>query len=177
MTFWVFAVTSSVLPAFAMVMEWVVGTRLSERHHSKHDTYVISSALTGALALAMLFMGVLGLVLSWLCYVGVFKSSMVTMEGFFFAFVLVMFVMWATLRRYRVATYDDHLEVTPFVGRKRSIKYDEIERLKWARSLIPPSSRSIMVIAGGETKAVLIGTFDLEQILLQINRNDVLDNV
>lgn len=159
-----------------MVMEWVVGTRLSERHHSKHDTYVISSALTGALALAMLFMGVLGLVLSWLCYVGVFKASMITMEGFFFAFVLVMFVMWAALRRYRVATYDDHLEVTPFVGAKRSIKYDEIDRLKWSRSLIPLSGRSIMVVADGETKAVLIGTFDLEQILLQINRNDVLDN-
>lgn len=176
MTFWVFAATSAILPVFAMVMEWVVGTRLSERHHSRHDTYVISSALTGAIALAMLFMGVLGLILSWLCHVGVFKASALTMEGFFFAFVLVMFVMWATLRRYRVATYDDHLEVTPFIGARRSIRYDEIERLKWSSSIIPPSRRCIMVIVDGEPKAILMGTFDLDQILLQINRNDVLDN-
>ena len=176
MTYWVFAVTSAIIPVYAMVMEWVMGTRLSERHHSRHDTYVISSALTGAITLSMLFMGVLGLVLSWLCRVGVFKASALTMQGFFFSFILVMFVMWATLRRYRVATYDDHLEVTPFLGAQRSIRYDEIERLKWSSSVIPPSRRCIVVIAGGEAKAILMGTFDLDQILLQINRNDVLDS-
>lgn len=176
MTYLVLAAISAILPAYAMVMEWVVGTRLSERHHSKHDTYVISSALTGAIALAMLFMGVLGLALSWLCRVGVFNVSEVTMQGFFSSFVLVMFVMWAALRRYKVATFDDHLEVTPYIGAKRSIRYDEIERLKWTSSLLPPVSKSIVVIVDGEPKAILIGTFDLDQILLQINRNDVLDS-
>lgn len=176
MTYLVLAAISAILPAYVMVMEWIVGTRLSERHHSKHDTYVISSALTGAIALAMLFMGVLGLVLSWLCRVGVFMVSEVTMQGFFSSFVLVMFVMWAALRRYKVATFDDHLEVTPYIGAKRSIRYDEIERLKWTSSLLPPVSKSIVVIVDGEPKAILIGTFDLDQILLQINRNDVLDS-
>lgn len=174
MTFLLLAATCAVFPIIAMLLEWVFDVRLSERHHSKHDTYVISSALTGALALAMLFMGLLGLILSWLCHVGVFRANNTSMIGFFASFVLVMFVMWMALRNYRVATYDDHLEVTPFIGRMRSIRYQDIEQLRWTSSWLPTSNRSLSIIVNGESVAVLIGTFDIDQILLRINRNDVL---
>ena len=36
--------------------------------------------------------------------------------------------------------------------------------------------RSISVIVDGDVKAVLNSTFDLDQILIRINRNDVLEN-
>ena len=175
MTFALLAAVSIVLPILSMLIEWIVGVRLSERHHSRHDTYVISTALTGALSLAMLFMGMLGLLLSWLCWIGVFRANMTTMIGFFSSFVVVMFVMWAALRHYRVATFDDHLEVTPFVGKKRIIRYADIERMSWAKPFGISPNRSILIQADGEVKAVLVGTFDLDQILLSINRNDVLD--
>lgn len=176
MIFWILAASCVVFPSVAMVAEWIVGNRLSERHHSRHDTYVISFALTGALALAMLFMGILGLLLAWLCRVGVFRAEMTTMMGFFSSFVIVMFVMWMTLRRYRVATFDDHLELTPFVGLMRTIRYADIERMRWTKGLGFSGNRSILIIVGGKVVGTLIGTFDLDQILLSINRNDVLEN-
>ncbi|MBR2683394.1 MAG: hypothetical protein IKE22_09045 [Atopobiaceae bacterium] len=176
MTFALLAAVSIVLPILSMLIEWIVGVRLSERHHSRHDTYVISTALTGALSLAMLFMGMLGLLLSWLCWIGVFRANMTTMIGFFSSFVVVMFVMWAALRHYRVATYDDYLEVTPFVGPMRTIRYSDIEALCWSRPRMLSSGRDIFVIVNGKIAAVLIGTFDLDQILMRINRNDVLEN-
>ena len=57
MMFVVLAAICIVLPTIAMLAEWIVSARLSERHHSKHDTYVIPFALTGALSLALFFMG------------------------------------------------------------------------------------------------------------------------
>ncbi|MDO5118454.1 MAG: hypothetical protein Q4D48_00075 [Coriobacteriales bacterium] len=176
MMFVVLAAICIVLPTIAMLAEWIVSARLSERHHSKHDTYVIPFALTGALSLAMFFMGLLGILLSWLCYVGVFRADITTMIGFFASFVVVMFVMWSALRRYRVATFDDHLEVTPFAGRKQIIKYSDIDRMRWSTPFGLTGNRSILISVDGEVQAVLIGTFDLDQILLRINRNDVLDN-
>jgi hypothetical protein len=86
-----------------------------------------------------------------------------------------MFVMWAALRRYRVATFDDHLEVTPFIGKMRTIRYADIERMSWSKPLGISPNRSILIQVDGEVRAVLVGTFDLDQILLRINRNDVLD--
>ena len=176
MIFCLFVAACAALPGISMLVEWAVSTRLSERHHSSHDTYVIPFALTSALSLSMMFMGTLGLVLCWLCHVGVFKADPTIMLGFFSSFVLVMFVMWSALRHYRVATFDDHLEVTPFVGGKRIVRYDDIDCMRWSRPLAISSRRNILIFSGGEVCGVLIGTFDLDQILLRINRNDVFDN-
>ena len=176
MMFWLFVMVCSVLPGVAMLVEWIISTRLSERHHSSHDTYVIPFALTGALSLSMFFMGLLGLVLSWLCFVGVFKADNTVMLGFFASFVLVMFVMWCALRRYRVATFDDHLEMTPFVGRKCTVRYADIDKMTWSRPFGFSGNRGILIMEDGDVKGVLVGTFDLDQVLLRINRNDVLDN-
>lgn len=176
MTFALLAVVCAALPLASLVIEWVVSTQLSERHHRLHDTYAISSALTSALTLAMMFMGLLGLVLSWLCMVGVFSADRTIMIAFFASFVAVMFVMWAALKRYRVAMYEDHLEVTPFFGPRRSVRYADIEQLRWASSLSTSHNRSVLVIVGGKVAATIVGTFDLDQILMRIDRNDVLEN-
>ena len=176
MIFRVFVVICAVAPLVSVVTEWVVGRRLTERHHSTHDTYVISTALTGALSLAMQFMGLLGILLGWLCHLGVFAADETTMLGFFASFVVAMFVMWWALRRYRVSAYEDYLEVTPFVGRMRTVRYADIEAMRWSRGWTISSNRSIIIYVGGEVAAVLAGTFDLDQILLRINRNDVLEN-
>ena len=41
-----FSVAAAVLPVLACLVEWAGSVGISERHHSHHDTYVISSALS-----------------------------------------------------------------------------------------------------------------------------------
>ena len=44
-----FSVAAAVLPVLACLVEWAGSVGISERHHSHHDTYVISSALSRSL--------------------------------------------------------------------------------------------------------------------------------
>jgi len=104
------------MPVLAALIERIGSVGISERHHSHHDTYVLSSAFSRALVLAMLFMGLMGIILGWLCSVGVFVANAVVILSFFVAFLTVMFVLWITIRRFKVALFDDQMVVTPFVG-------------------------------------------------------------
>lgn len=175
MTFVILVALAVVPPTIAVVLEFMNSVRLSERHHSHHDTYGVSIVMLSVLVMAMVFMGLLGLVLSWLCYVGVFHADGTVMLGFFSSFVLVMFVMWMAMRRYHVSTYDDYMVITPYVGKSQTIHYDKIERLRWSGSRSFFGDRSLSVIVGGKVVAVLVGVVDIEQILQSINRTDILD--
>lgn len=163
------------LPVVAVLMLWANDSGMTERHHSHHDTYVISGIMSRVLVMAMLFMGLLGVVLSWLCAMGVFYADETVVLGFFAGFVVVMFVMWFSMSRYLVCTYDDHMEIVPLIGRRRSIRYDDIEELRWSSAFMLVGNRSISVIVDGKVAAQLLGTLDLEQILLRIDRNDALE--
>lgn len=163
------------VPIAAAVMELYVNSRLSERHHSHHDTYSMPTVIFSVLVIAMVFMGVLGCLLVWLCHMHVFNADETVMLSFFASFEIVMFVMWYVMRRYNVSTYADHMEVTPFVGKTRSIKYEDIEHLRWSGSKPPATDRSISVIVDGKIAATILGSLDIEQILLSINRDDILD--
>jgi hypothetical protein len=66
--------------------------------------------------------------------------------------------------------------VVPYFGRVRTIRYADIDQLLWSRPNFMMRGRSISVIVDGDVKAVLNSTFDLDQILIRINRNDVLEN-
>lgn len=163
-----------VLLIAAIVIEWSGDASLSERHHSHHDTYFVPRSLTTSLVLMMVFVGVLGIVIGWLCLVGVFKADARVVFAFFFTFLVVSFLMWGAIRRYRVSTYEDRLRVTPFIGRTETIMYTDIDRMTWSRRSFGTSYRNLHIYAGTR-KVFLWGTIDLEQILARINRFDVLE--
>ena len=165
------------IPLFAALVVLLGDAGISERHHSHHDTYITAGSLTWTLVLAMIFMGALGVLLGWLCIVGVFHADPSVVMAFFDAFLVVSFIYWIMLRRYKVVTYDDRMDVTPFFGRSSTVSYDEISAMEWEPSLLIPSTRNIRVYVGHRRRALLWGGLDLDQILIRINRFDVLENL
>ena len=162
------------IPMVASYSLWFKETDISERHHSHHDTYVISSTRTWSLVLAMIFMGALGVLLGWLCMVGVFEIDAAVPLGFFDGFLVVSVVYWWLLKRYKVVTYDDHMEVTPFAGRKVTISYRQIIAMEWAPSILIRNGRNVRVFVGNGSRALLWSALDLDQILIRIDRFDAL---
>lgn len=163
-----------VVPVLSVGLELTGGSNISERHHSHHDTYVASSASMRALVVGMVFMGGVGLILAWLCGVGVFDAHPNVVLGFFSSFLAVCFALWFAMRRYRVVTYDDYMVVTPFVGRTVRISYDQITSMRWHRSWIWAGPPSVDVLVGGRRVAYLWGGLDTDEILMRIDRYDVL---
>ncbi len=169
-----FSVVAMVLPLCALVVEYVADAGLSERHHRHHDTFAISSVLTRALVVGMIVMGVLGGVLGGLCFMGVFPAKPEVVLGFFEAAVLVLFLSWALIQRHKVACYDDRMIVTPYVGRSHTIFYAEIERMDWSGFRRASGYRNLDIYVDGGRAAHIDGSIDLEQVLMHIDRFDVL---
>lgn len=165
------------IPVLTGIVEWKGDLGIAERHHSHHDTYVVSSAFTRALMFAMIFMGGMGLIFCWLCELGVFSASPVVVGTFFASFLVVMSVMWFLMRRYKIVTYDDHMDVTPFVGPRREIRYADITSMSWANRWTPSETPSVHVMVGGRYGVMIWSALDVEQILQRINRYDVLESV
>lgn len=163
-----------VIPLVAGLSLWASDADIAERHHRNHDTYVIAGTLMLSLVIAMVIMGVLGLLLGWLCMVGVFATHPTVPLAFFDAFLVVSAVYWWLLRRYKVVTYSDRMEITPFFGRKTEIAYDEISAMEWTPSYLIRSSRNVMVYVENRRKVLLWSALDLDQILIRIDRFDVL---
>lgn len=170
----VLAIIVAGVPLLAVLIEWILSTGLSERHHSHHDTYVIAASLSHALVFSMIFMGVVGLALSWLCLVGVFNADRTVVLAFFATFLAVSFLLWLLIKRYRVATYDDRLLVTPFIGKSSAIYYKDIERMEWSGIRTGTGYRNLSIISEDGSSVLLWGFLDLDQILRKINRFDVL---
>lgn len=165
------------VPLLAVVLEWIANSDLSERHHRNHDTYVVSGILLRTLVMTMAFMGILGLVLAWLCDVGVFEASPPVLLSFFAAFLGVSLVILLALRHYQVVTFDDRMHVTPFLGRRREVLYKDIERMEWSRPNSLVGYQSVRVWRHGDDRPITLwGTLDVEQILMRVNRFDVLEN-
>jgi len=163
-----------VLPVLAATGQHLADRGLSERHHRHHDTYVAASVLTRTLIVVMVFMAVLGLALTWLCSLGVFEASTVVLGSFFSSFVVTMFLLWLLMRRYSVVTYDDRMVVTPILGRQRTIAYRDITSMEWHRALLG-GRQDVRVFSKGQRRPSTIrGILDVQQILMRINRFDVL---
>ena len=164
-------------PLVALVFEHVGNVRITERHHSHHDTYVVSAEFTRSLVLAMTFMAALGLLVAWLCDQDVFLPDAVTVLAFFDAFIVTCFVMWRLLCRFRVSTFGDTMAVTPLVGPKVWVRYDQIDRLEWSGLRVGTGFRNLVVWVGGRRAATILGFVDVEQILLSIDRFDLLPQI
>ena len=165
---------SIVIPAVALVLEHVGNVRISERHHSHHDTYVVPVSFTRGLDLAMTFMSVLGLVLGWLCAALEFLPEALPVFAFFDAFIVTCFVMWAILRRYKVSVFDERLMITPFLGSDATVRYDRIDVMQWTGLRKASGYRDLIIWAGGRRVGRLSGMVDIEQILMAIDRFDAL---
>ena len=163
-----------VLPVFALLFEHVGNVRFSERHHSHHDTYVVSVSFTRGLVLAMTFISVLGLVLGWLCAALEFLPEALPVFAFFDAFIVTCFVMWAILRRYKVSVFDERLMITPFLGSDATVRYDRIDVMQWTGLRKASGYRDLIIWAGGRRVGRLSGMVDIEQILMAIDRFDAL---
>ncbi len=147
---------------------------ISERHHSHHDTFVVETSFSRAVIIAMYFMAVVGIILSWLCTMDVFTARPVVVLSFFVAFLAVMLVMWLGMRRYRVAAYDDYMDITPFVGSTIHIVYSDIERMEWYGLRKGSGYRNLRIYVDGRPVGMLWGVLDVEQILMRVDRFDVL---
>jgi len=165
------------IPLASSLLLFVYDVGISERHHSHHDTYVIGSNLMITLVLAMILMGGIGILLGWLCLIGVFWMDCSFVMSFFDAFLVVTFAFWLVIRRYKVTTYDDRLEITPFFGPRTAVAYDDISAMEWTPSILMPSRRNVVIYVGQKPVALLWSGLDLEQILVRINRFDVLDSL
>lgn len=163
-----------VVPLVALVVEHVGNVRIAERHHSHHDTYVVSAEFTRSLVLAMAFMAALGLLVAWLCDQDVFLPDEVMVLSFFDAFLVTCFVMWGLICRYRVSTFSDSMAVTPPLGPKVWVRYDQIDRLEWSGPRVGTGFRNLVVWVGGHRAVTLLGIVDVEQIIMSIDRFDLL---
>lgn len=162
------------LPIIAGVVEWSGSRTLTERHRGHDDVYCLPVSVTCSPVIMMIFMGVLGFVMTWLCWAGVFQVTAEVPCAFFLGFLVVEFVLWLGMRRYRVVTYDDHMEVTPFAGRVRRVDYDRITSLSWTRAGSFMGAYQSILVRTDRTRALLLGILDLEQILSRVGRYDVL---
>lgn len=87
--------------------------------------------LTNSLVKAMVVMGGVGVVLGVLCLTGVFWQRYVFVLAFFDAFVICLFAAWLALCRHQVALFEDHMVVTPLLGRRVLVRYSDVDRLSW----------------------------------------------
>ena len=165
------------IPAIAVILEWSAAARTASRHHTHHDTYVVATSLSRAMVVSMVFMGLMGLFLGKLTSDGVFAGSADArvVLGFFVAFLGVLFVIWLALRRYQVKLYDGYMEVTPFIGPNVEIAYDDIDSMVWSGIRAGTGYQNLGVYVDGKRAATLLGILDIDQILMRINRFDVLD--
>ena len=166
------------IPIVASILEWAFAARSAERHHSHHDTYIVASSLSRAMVVSMIFMGFMGLLFALLCTNGVFDTSVdvSVILGFFAAFLVVLLLIWLALRRYQVKLYDDVMEITPFFGPSKLVAYDEITRLAWTGIRAGTGYQNLTIYVDGHRLATLLGILDIDQILMRINRFDVLDH-
>lgn len=162
------------VPAVALVLERGGNVRISERHHSHHDTYAVPVAFTRSIVLAMTLMAALGLLLALLCGARLVGEDPVQVLAFTDGFVATCLALWVMFGRYRVSTFDGCMVVTPLVGRRVWIRYEEIDHLEWAGLRSESGFRNLVVYVAGRRPVTLYGIMDIEQLIMSIDRFDLL---
>lgn len=148
--------------------------RLAERHHSHHDSYVVSPDFTRAIVVAMLVVGCLGVLLSTFSCVGVFGGGYACILAFTNAFCFTLLACWLLLCRYKVSLFEDRCVITPFLGRDNCFFYSDVRSLDWAGLRRSSGYRDLVVTDGNGNKLRIWGIVDIEQVLLHMDRFDVL---
>lgn len=166
----------AVLPgALATILEHFGGPlRLAERHHSHHDTYVVSPDFTRSIVVAMLVVGCLGVLLAVFCFAGVFHGGYACILAFTDAFAVTMLACWLLLTRYKVSLFEDRCVITPFLGRDNCFFYSDVRSLDWAGLRRSSGYRDLVITENNGNKLRIWGIVDIEQVLLHMDRFDVL---
>lgn len=161
-------------PSIAACLEHSGNVGISERRHSHHDTYVAPVSLTHSLIFDMAFVSVIAVVLGWFCYINVFSASADIVLAFFASFSAVLFVAWYILSRYKVSLFDDEMIVVPFFGPEFTIRYQDIQRMEWFGGRRGTGFKDLLIWTSDTSKVRLSGMIGLDQVLLKIDRFDVL---
>ena len=165
-----------VVPVLAVLLELVTRFDIVERHHIHHDTYAVSLVVTRTIMLVNGFMGVLGLLVSWLCRVGIYgQVEPVLTMSFFLSFELALLIAQSVVGRYQVVTYEDHLTVTPFVGATRSMRYADITQMRYRQRFPGGFVTDLHLTAKDGSHVSIWGILDIDQMLLRIDRFEVLE--
>lgn len=163
-------------PALSVGYELVSRVDIEERHHTHHDTYLVSMTLTRTLMLVIGFSGILGTLVCWLCRVGIYGAVDVLVPQSFFATAeLVMLLFQIGLGRYQVTTYLDRVTVRPLVGSTRMMRYRDIARMHWRTHVTDSHVRDLLLTSKTGERMTIWGILDIDQMLLRIDRFDVLE--
>ena len=161
-----------VLPVVAAIVTMLSGLEMPERYHLHHDTYAISPVVSRSFVLNMLFMGMLGTLVGWLCRLGVFAADPLIPAAFFTAFLVSLYMILMLVLAYRVTVYDDRMIVHLAFRGARTIYYDEIESMEWIPSLLDPRLRDLNIVPRTGRKLRVWCLLDIEKMLLRIDRFD-----
>lgn len=164
------------MPVIAALIASLAGTDISERHHAHHDTYGVPLVASRALVLVMVFMGVLGGLVGWLCRLGVFATDPLVPLSFFVSFEVAILVLLIVFVRYQVMVYDDHITVRQAFVHSVSIPYDQIDDMEWVWSFLGARTQDLRISAQDGTSLRVWSLLDIEQILLRIDLFDTLDD-
>lgn len=151
--------------------------RLAERHHSHHDTYAISPDFLRALVVAMLLMGCLGVLLGSFCAIGLFDASWAALLTFVDAFTCTMLAMWFALCRYKISLFEDRAVITPLLGGDICFFYADIQEMTWTGIRRNSGYRDLLIRENDGDLIRVRGLVDIEQVLLHVDRFDVLSPV
>lgn len=169
---WILMTLLLVLPTVAVVVTLLSGLEMPERHHLHHDTYTISPVIGRSYVLNMLFMGMLGTLVGWLCHLGVFSADPLVPALFFTAFLVSLYLILMFVLAYRVTLYDDHMVVRLAFRPTRTIYYDEIERMEWLPSVLDPRLHDLGITPRTGRRLRIWCLLDIEQMLLRVDRYD-----
>ena len=170
----VLAILAVLLPLVVLFFERTTVTRIQERHHSHHDTYTVPPAYVHGLVSAALIVGVLGLMVAWLCLARVMRGNAVTILVFTDSFVAFLLVAWAAARDYKISLFQSRMVATLPFGRSVAVDYASIDRMVWHGVRRSTGYRNLTVWADGRRVCTLWSTLDLERILMHIDRFDAL---
>ncbi len=175
----VFMLISTIPALIALLCEHFFSSfRISERHHAHHDTYLVPPLFTRGVALCMVLFALLGDMIGVMCLMRVFSADPTVCLAFFDAAVITMWVLWATLCRYKVSIFEANEEhgrrvvITPLIGLPKVVRVDDITHMSWFGMRKNSGYRDLLFWENDKRLAHIWAIVDLEQILLHIDRFD-----
>ena len=162
------------IPLVSGIFSLLTNATLAERHHIHHDTYSVSKVVTRTLVLVMIFMGVLGGMTGWLCHLGVYPTDPMVPLSFFASFQLTVAAAYVLLSRTQVMAYNDRMFIRSGMRRQVEIVYADIDSMRRTPSLFIPSFHDLRIHTTQNKTVTVLGLLDIEQILMRIDRFDVL---
>ena len=131
------------------------------------------ASLTRSLIIDMAFVSAIAVILGWLCYVNVFTPNPDIVMAFLRAFSVVMFMAWYILSRYKSRFLTMRWSWSRSLDKRLPINYQDIKRMEWVGGRRGSGFRDLLIWTSDTSKVRLSGMIGLDQVLLKIDRFDV----